>query len=63
MKQLHLFNPRNHEQEIDLFNDTEYNEWLQEQDEQAIERQLHDSYWLEQDKKKLATQFNRVAKN
>lgn len=48
MKQLELFD---YSEQLELFNDIEYLEWLQEQEEQAIESQLHDSYWEEQDNK------------
>lgn len=48
MEQLKLFDDS---ELTELFNDIEYLEWLQEQDEQMIESQLHDLYWQEQDNK------------
>ena len=48
MEQLKLFEDS---ELTELFNDIEYLEWLQEQEEQAIEKQLHDLYWKEQDNK------------
>lgn len=48
MKQLELFD---YSEQLELFNDVEYLEWLQEQEEQMIESQLHDLYWKEKDNK------------
>ena len=51
MEQLELFDDTQYSEQVELCNDIEYLEWLQELDEQAIERQLHDLYWKEQEDK------------
>ena len=49
MEQLELFNAIQYSEQIELLTDIEYIEWLTEMDNQNIERQLHDTYWKEQD--------------
>lgn len=51
MEQLELFNATQYSEQIELLNDIEYLEWLEGIHNQDIERQLHDTYWKEQDTK------------